>query len=269
MPTLPTLDISHALTSADPVVDWLIPNFIPRGSLIALAGEPGAGKSFVAYTLSLALATGTPFLGIPLECKRILYFDQENSRPDCTQYLRWAWNGLGQPPLELLSTNLTIAPFILGTKQWATTAAAYVQLHQPDLIIFDTTTPAFAIEDENDNGEATRAINGLRSLQGLVSVAPAIIALKHAKVKPDGGGYTLRGAKAWEGAVDSVVYQIKNAGAPRADGLRSTHLEPSKTRAFGLRESIKIDPQWVNGKAGLKLNRKDDGNYSPKIGRNN
>jgi len=255
-PSLPTLDLTNALTSADPVVDWLIPGFIPRGSLIALAGEPGAGKSFVAYTLSLALATGTPFLSIPLEPKRILYFDQENSRPDCTQYLRWAWNGLGQPSLDLLSQNLHIAPFILGSRQWPSVAGAYVNQFQPDLIIFDTTTPAFAIEDENHNGEATRAINGLRSLQGLMSPAPAIIALKHAKVRNEGGGYTLRGAKAWEGAVDSVVYQIKTAGRPRLDGLSSTRLEPSKTRAFGLRESIKIDPQWVNEKAGLRLNRK-------------
>ena len=83
----------------------------------------------------------------------------------------------------------------------------------------------------------------------------ACIALKHAKVDHENGRYTLRGAKAWEGSVDSIVYQIKSAGAPRSDGLAITKLQPAKTRAFGLRDPVHINPSWVNNREGLTLTR--------------
>jgi RecA-family ATPase len=253
----PTFSIANALSGETIPVSWLVPDFIPFGSIIALAGEPGAGKSYLAYSLSLALATGTPFLGFELSPHRVLYFDQENSEADCTQYLRWAWNGLGCPRINDLIENFHLAPFVLGSASWAVRAREYTIAYKPSLIVIDTTTPALAIEDENDNAEASKAVQLLRGIQRTITPSPAVIVLKHAKVRSDDGAYTLRGAKTWEGAVDSVVFQIRRRGKPREDGLRPTHLEPSKTRAFGLRESINIEPRWTDSaKTGLKLERR-------------
>jgi len=256
-PTLPILPIAELLSGKEPPVSWLVNNLLPRGSLIALAGEPGAGKSFVSYTLSLCLASGVDFLGFGIESPaKVLYFDQENSRPDTTQYLRWSWIGLNRPTLPQIESNLAIAHFALGTHDWLSKAQSYVLSVKPELIIIDTATPALAIDDENDNGEAAKAIGKLRTLQGLLSPSPAIIVLKHAKVKSEDGAYTLRGAKAWEGQVDGIIYQIRSAGNPRLDGLRSTSLVPAKTRAFGLRDTVKINPEWTEERAGLRLSRK-------------
>ena len=80
--TITTLPVPEMLTTDNPTVEWLVPDFLPRQSCILLAGEPGAGKSFLCYTLSLALATGRPFLHWPLLPKKVCYFDQENSYPD-------------------------------------------------------------------------------------------------------------------------------------------------------------------------------------------
>lgn len=252
---VPVLPIQELITSPISPVSWLIPNFVPKGSIIALAGLPGAGKSYLAYTLGLALATGTSLLGWDLEPHRILYFDNENALPDCTQYLRWSWVGLDKPPIELVEENFKLAHYALGHREWGSKAQEYVLAYKPDLIVIDTASPCCAIADENDNAEATNVILQIRRIQASIFPAPAVIILKHAKVKSDDGSFTLRGAKAWEGAVDSVVYQIRQPGKPRADGLRGTHLEPSKTRAFGLREAVYIDPQWIGEKVGLKLNR--------------
>jgi hypothetical protein len=89
-----------------------------------------------------------------------------------------------------------------------------------------------------------------------VEPAASILALKHARIRPDDGGYTLRGAKAWEGAVDSVVFQTKLPGRPWR-GLTPTKLSPHKTRAYGLREPLRISPQWVGegGSEGILLER--------------
>lgn len=255
MPLTP-LAISSLISSKDSPVTWLVPDFLPEGSLVALAGMPGSGKSFLTYTLSLGLATGTPVLGWAIDQpRRVLYCDQENSLPDVTQYFRWAWQGLNCPPLDLVDQNLCFVHFELGMPSWADRLKTYIDTFQPALIVIDTVTPSLNTEDENDNAEATRQINKLRALMRRLDPCPSILALRHAKVKNDGGGYTIRGAKAWEGAVDAVVYQIKPPGRPRKDGLTITTLTPGKTRAFGLRQPVIIHPEWIGGQSGLRLTR--------------
>ena len=244
-------------------MSWLIPDFIAAGSLITLGGEPGTGKSYLSYSLSLALTTGTPLMNWPITSpRRVLYFDQENSRADCIEYFRWAWRALGSPHSILITQNLTFVHFGLSSNAWAQQMAFYVTAVHPDLIIIDTTTPACAIIDENDNGEASRAILLLRGLQTLTTPTPAILALKHARVnsKAEAGErrYTLRGAKAWEGQADSVIFQLHSKGHPRTDGLTNTRLEPAKTRAFGLRHAMTIEPDWLPNKAGILLKSNPD-----------
>lgn len=254
-----TNPILHELTGEGPVVRWILPEFLAQGSLIALAGLPGAGKSYLCYTLGIALATGIPVIGYkPDRAYRVLYFDQENSHPDRIQYERWAWNGLGQPSLELLCKNFWCSPFILGSSAWYTAAKAAVDYHKPEIIFIDTATPACGIEDENDNGEASRAVERIRALQNATNPAASCIVLKHAKVRAEGDGagvYTLRGAKAWEGQVDGIIYHVRGEGRPRKDGLNNTKLQPGKTRAFGLREALTIEPKWLADRSGITLDR--------------
>lgn len=255
VPTVDTLPLADLLVGADPPVQWLIPGFLPRGTLMALAGEPGAGKSFFTYTLSLAVATGAPFLDFPTTPARVLYFDQENSLADCVQYGRWAWQGLECPSLDLIRANLTFAHFQLGGPDWATKASAAAHTFRPDLIVIDTTTPCCNVQDENDNAEATKVVNALRYVMAQSTPSAACIALKHAKVRPEDGKRTLRGAKAWEGMVDTTLYLSKQPGRPRGDGLTPTKLEPAKVRAFGLREPVTIGPEWTPGRVGIALHR--------------
>lgn len=246
------LPIADLIVSETPPVRWLIPGIIPEGYLIALAGEPGTGKSFTCYTLSLALATGTPFLGIPLTPRRVLYFDQENSMPDCIEYHKRAWHGLDCPDRELIAKNYFFYHFHLGGPHWVRNAAEAIQAVEPALIIIDTTTPCCHIQDENDNAEATRVINAIRSIQGPATV----VALKHAKLHTEGDArYTLRGAKAWEGAVDSILFQLRSEGRPRQDGLCVTRIMPQKVRAFGLSSTIKVEPSWCHDNKGIRLSR--------------
>ena len=252
------------LIGDDPVVSWLLPNFIARGSLIIWAGEPGVGKSTCCYSLGLACATGIPFLNfVPVRPLRVLYFDQENSRPDRDQYLRWAWHGLKQPSIPLIGENFWTRHFELGTTDWHVKAAVAIRDVRPDLMIFDTATPCFAIENENDNGMATHAINRIRGLQSLVSPSPAAQVLKHSRIVREDAEQdkepqrTIRGAKAWVGAADGVWFHVKDAGHPREDGLSNTTIQPAKTRAFGLRYPVHIKPYWTSDGKGLELTRRD------------
>ena len=251
--------------------DWLVPDLFVQGGLICLGGEPGVGKSYISYTIGLAIASGSKVMGLltPTEPRRVLYFDEENSSADRSKYLRRSWFGMAhqlkRDPfdpdlLDLLQTNFWPLNFELGTDDWRDKAAFDVEQIQPHLIIFDTATPAFNIEDENSNAEATQAIKGVRDLMQMTDPVATALVLKHAKMRTEKGGRrSMRGAKAWQGAADGVMFQVKAAGRPRRDGLALTRLEPDKTRAYGLRQTIYITPQWTDDdRNGLSLS----GSYS-------
>lgn len=248
------------LTGTAPVVNWILPNWLPQGSLFTLVGDAGAGKSFLCYALGMSLATGKSFLGFtPPHPWKVLYFDQENSYPDRIQYERWAWEGLHRPDLSTLAEHFWVNPFGLG-QGWYARMQADLLFHKPQLVIVDTATPAFDIQVENDNSEATRICSQLRTLQHLVTPAPTIIVLRHAKfdaMAPAGHQLSGRGAKTWKGSTDGQMFLLRHRGRPRKDGLTPTLLRPDKVRAFGLREEVPISPEYIGAGAsrGITLHR--------------
>lgn len=239
--------------------DWLVPDFSLQGAAIVLAGEPGAGKSYVSYTKGLAIAAGIRALGgmvPPGEPRRVLYYDQENSAQDLAKYIRRSWFGIcaqnnlnpeNYELLEKLASNFYIRSFQLGGDDWADVVRYEMEIVQPHLVVFDTATPCFNIENENDNSEANQAMKKVRELMRITDPVATALILKHAKMRTERGGRrTIRGAKHWQGAADSIMFQVKAVGRKRKDGLSLTRLEPDKTRAYGLTQTIYITPQYVD-----------------------
>jgi RecA-family ATPase len=223
--------------------------------MIVLAGSPGAGKSFLSYSLAVAGAVGAPFLGSTPESPfRTLYFDEENAPEDAAEYLRWTWNGLQRPSVAQIEANLwhyglqlSRLPNSLARAEFMASAAAALR---PDLIIIDTATPVCRIEDENDNAEASRAIAFLRRLRAVAAPNCTLLILKHMRIDKDSGHRDIRGAKAWSGECDGILFQEKAPGKPfpiLGRKFSSTRLSPQKTRAFGLQFPLKITPAEVSG----------------------
>jgi RecA-family ATPase len=223
---------------------WVVEEVLSRGSLVVLAGEPGVGKSVLAYQLAFCVAAGLPFLAHPVERARVLYYDVENARQDFEQYCRWVWEGLGCPPTPELDAMLQLEHFTLA-EDWEPSMLATAATFKPGLIVIDTATPALAIKDENDNAEATRRVRGLRRVQHAAANETTILVLKHEKIHEEGYRRTVRGAKAWLGMADAIMYHTRYRGRARRDGLYRTTLEPDKSRAFGLKTPIRIDPSWA------------------------
>ena len=207
----------------------------------------------------MSIATGLPFLGLHTQPGRVLYFDEENSQIDLEAYLRWMWNGMGKPDLNTLSENLHIEHFSLTEhplSRWSFMAQKAAQ-HKPILVVIDTATPAFDIRDENDNAEATRVIGQLRRVRAATGDGrTSMLIIKHAKFTHDASERrTMRGAKTWHGAVDGVLFHVGLVGRPRKHGLRPSQIEPDKIRAYGLKETLRIHPEWLEVRASLRLSR--------------
>lgn len=258
-----TNDIVDLIFAEDVPPVWAMSGLFLQGGVYTIGGEAGAGKSTLCYTLAIAAATGQPALGgmmQAIEPKRILYFDEENGHQDRTKYIRRAFYGLAalngtEPDLNLLEANLWCRADELGGEDWQEKLAAWIDHVRPHIIIFDTANPCFGIKDENSNSEAELVIKALKRL--LVTIDPRITAIiiKHAKIRTDGAKRTLRGAKAWESAVDGVVFHVKAPGRPRKGHLNLTRLEEGKTRAYGLRGRWYITPSWSDEhQGGLLLN---------------
>jgi RecA/RadA recombinase len=63
-------------------IEWLWPNWIPRGMITLLAAAPGSGKSFVALDLANRILQASKFPDeqpVRVENGRVLYIDAENS----------------------------------------------------------------------------------------------------------------------------------------------------------------------------------------------
>lgn len=244
--------------------EWLIPDLLLQGTLVCLAGEPGAGKSYVSYTLGLALASGCSALsGLvpPGEPRRVVYFDQENSQQDRDRYITRSWWGLADnrgrtPDAGLLHENFIPVHFRLGGEDWFDVAAEFIEHFQPRLMVFDTAASVFNIESENDNAEAAQVIKKVRQLMAMSDPPISALVLKHAKTQVEKGGKRrMRGATMWQSLADSVMFQVRCQGRPRKNsGLSLTRLVPDKTRAFGLDSTIYITPSYTDDrKTGLLL----------------
>lgn len=247
------------LSGPPPEADWLVPNLIPKGSLIAMCGLEGVGKSVFAYTLTAAVGSGLPILGRDTVASRVLYIDEENGHRDRRAYIYRAWVGLGRPDKDLLNANLAIHGFALSISEmdWYIKLRDMAAEFKPALIIIDTVTPACRIKDENSNGEAAIAANKLRGVMNVAGPDCAALIMKHLRVNRDTGQVDMRGAKFWKGTVDAIWYHRRPGGRPRKDGLYKTYIRPEKVRAFGLQTEIEIDAQRIEGRDGLVLHGTD------------
>jgi RecA-family ATPase len=242
------VDLISTLNGSKPDPDWLVPGLLHRGNMVIWSGDPGIGKSFTLYSAGMALACGTQFLGRLVSLGRTLYFDEENSLPDLHSYLHDIWSGYGRPDSAEIDKWLRIEHFTLsGERNPYECISMAMKAHVPDLVVIDTATVALDIKDENSNSEATIAMRSLHAIRSSVNPRCCIVILKHSRVDHETGRRDIRGAKAWRGGCDSLIFHVGARGRPPASGLRKTALESGKCRAYGLRDRISIEPLEVNG----------------------
>ena len=62
---------------AEPFPEWTVEGVLPETGLAAVAGEPGAGKSFLSIELGCAIAGGLPFFGLKTRQRKVAYLALE------------------------------------------------------------------------------------------------------------------------------------------------------------------------------------------------
>jgi DNA-binding MarR family transcriptional regulator len=68
--------------------DWLIENFLPKGTLALIAGAPKSGKTCLSTAIALSVATGLPFAGHRTEQAAVLWISGEESPEERNEFLK-------------------------------------------------------------------------------------------------------------------------------------------------------------------------------------
>ncbi len=126
-------EIKQALRDLPSSAGHIVEGLIGPASVNILVGDSGIGKSPLAYQLALAVASGTPFLGMAARQARVLLVDYENALGDSYFFLHQQRKHLGLKdwPWALLVWPLRLDPFQKHVE-------AVIRSLSPDLVIIDS-----------------------------------------------------------------------------------------------------------------------------------
>lgn len=196
------------LTKEPPPVRWLVEDFVCRGDIHLLIGEPGIGKSWLTMALAVAVANGdSEFLGLKIaEHGRVLYVDEEN--PEDLIYDRFTKLGLDRSTARQIR-YLNNAGIRLD-KSDADVLVEEALDFEPALVVLDSLT-RFHTEDENHAGAMAGLFhNAIKPLAR--ETGAAVVLIHHANKTESNSSYRRsRGSGDITASVDSG-FDIRETG---------------------------------------------------------
>lgn len=177
-------------TSKVPEAIWK--PYLYREAVTYIVGDPGVGKTTLAYALIASLANDKPFIGIKPELKpNILIMDFESSHSLVKKKNEELGDVIPSDNVLIwLEQELTISE----CRKQGFVDKCYKELPF-DLLILDNLGSAWDIRDENDNAEAAKHI---KELKGIATKYNCAILLYHHPSKANlPGSRKGSGAFAW------------------------------------------------------------------------
>lgn len=194
-----------------PPVEWLIDGRLTRGGFSCVFGAPGSGKTFLALSMGLSVATGIHFVSSPVIPGDVVYVAAEGSAGIGQRLGAWCEFNEAAPPerffgitevVNLLDQN-EVTQFILSIR---------AQSEQPELVMIDTLALCIPGGDENSSLDVGLAINCVKRIQRETG---AHVMLIHHSAKGD--PLKERGSGSLKAAVDTMVAVQQD----EATGLRT------------------------------------------------
>jgi predicted ATP-dependent serine protease len=183
-----TLD--EILGTEPPQVDWVWEFWVARGYVHVLVGEPKKGKSTILYALLAAIARGEPFLGYATKSTPVLVVCPEENIISISQRC-WKFDIPRDSPIYFQPLR-QYQDFFLEVSKFCT-------VNNIGLIIIDTASGWWNIEDENDNAQVQATLNKFLAVARGTNTA---VLLAHHSNR---AGTSARGASSFDGAVDLIA----------------------------------------------------------------
>ena len=158
--------------------EYVVDLLVPPASVNIAVGDSGLGKSPWVYQLSLCVAAGVPFLGLPVKQGRVLHIDLENGLFPIHNLCKRLGHHLGlkEPPEDLLI--LPPQASNLGLLE------NFVRKYGPQLVVIDSLR-SFHPRTEESNADAAEFLHRLHAIAKRYDVA--FLLIHHIK-KPSENG---------------------------------------------------------------------------------
>lgn len=204
--------------AALPPTPWRIRNIIPSKGLAAIYGQSGAGKTFFALDMAIAIAEGKSWFANPIKQGPVIYLALEGEGGLRNRIAAWEkFNGRQLPS----AMRLVLQPFNLTDPQHIQQLSLVIPAGAT--IFVDTLNRAIPGADENSSKDMGLVIEGVKTLQSLID---GLVVLVHHAGKDNAKG--MRGHSSLIAAVDTCIFVKKD------DGRRSWTLEKSKDGSDGI-----------------------------------
>lgn len=197
---------------------FVIPGFIGYG-LVIFAGTHGVGKTTALLPLAM-VAAGLHGNGDPLAPKHwrhVVYIteDPEQARRILTGIVKFGGLGLDmgtvRERLHIVEARRLEPSYVaeVATTYREQFARSVDGVEVPPLVVMDTKSAVFSIEEENDNSEASAIVAMLKQAFESLPVWLVGHVAKANMSRGDVAGLSLRGAGAFEGDANQTLYLVK------------------------------------------------------------
>lgn len=197
-----------------PLRNWLVHELVPQRTVTLVSGDGGTGKSLLALQLSIAVATGTSWLGRVVSQGRVIYLSCEDDEDelhrrtdDILQAAALSYDDLdgltlrslaGEDALLAVETQVALIQSTLFEE-----LDARAELDSPTLIVIDTLADVFP-SNENDRAKVRQFVGILRGLA--LRRDCAVMLLAHPSLTGLNSGTGTSGSTAWSNSVRSRLY---------------------------------------------------------------
>lgn len=160
-----------------------------------MAAPPKAGKSTLLYHMFQSMYRGEPFLGQTTHAAPVVVFTEEST--GLLTQRRDAMN-LHDCPIHVVTLQPGLSwPRCIGY------AKMRAQQHGAGLLVFDTISRFWNVEDEDDAAEQNQRLNPLMALVRIYNMAGLVI--HHTRKSRGAEGRAVRGSNALPAASDIIV----------------------------------------------------------------
>lgn len=231
---LKRLDLRNAFTTQPPPLDFVLPGMI-AGTVGALVAQGGAGKSWVALELAMAVAGGPDLLEIGIHATgSVLYLPAEDPALALRHRLFAAASQFDDAARNHLADALEIVPLMgravdLMTPAWASAVERMAQGKR--LVVIDTLR-RFHSGDENSSGDMAKLLGVMERL--CASTGASMLFLHHTAkgAALNGAGDQQQASRGSSVLVDNVRGgQFNLSGMTEAEA-RGHGVDPGDRRQF-------------------------------------
>ena len=199
--------------SSGPAPEWIVKGLLPRAELAVLYGESGAGKSFVALDLSMAIARGEAWRDMRVKQGRVVYIAAEGGGGFRNRLKAYSQ----QHGVDLAGVDFGVihaAPNLLMKPDALEVAKAIKTSGGADVVVVDTFAQATPGGNENSAEDVGRALAHCKGIH--VATGALVVLVHHA------GKDSSKGARGWSGLRAAADAELEVQRTPAGRLLRVT-----------------------------------------------